>query len=271
VQTQNGEWYMVYLCGRQLEGKYSLLGRETALDKITWTADGWPMVNGLNGPSTLAKIPDLPEYKAKEEPTEFGGKPLGFQWVTPREPEENFAEIREDGVYLLGSRSDLCEVSARNLLLQRQTAFSFEAETRFLFAGLSDGQDAGMTCYYDENTYLKFGVFKERGKLLLKVQEHVDNDTWDSFCVELPKEAEESELVLRCRTRKLERTFSYAFAKKKAMVEDELEFYELGTLPNVYYLCDEGIKRGKRFTGAMIGIYVYGADTRIPFRYFKWN
>lgn len=266
---------MVYLCGRQLEGKYSLLGRETALDKITWTADGWPMVNGLNGPSTLAKRPDLPEYKAKEEPTEFGGKPLGFFWVTPREPEENFAEIKEDGVYLLGSRTDLCEVSARNLLLQRQTAFSFEAETRFSFDGLSDGQDAGMTCYYDENTYLKFGVFKERGKLFLKVQEHVDNDTWDSFSVELPdtfvKEAGSYELVLRCNTRNLERRFSYAFAESgsEMAASDFLKFTELGTLSNVYYLCDEGIKRGKRFTGAMVGIYVYGADTRIPFRYFK--
>lgn len=27
--TQNGVWYMVYLCGRQLEGKYSMLVRET--------------------------------------------------------------------------------------------------------------------------------------------------------------------------------------------------------------------------------------------------
>ena len=259
VQTPNGEWYMVYLCGRQLEGKYSMLGRETALDKITWTLDGWPMVNGLNGPSSLAKKPDLPEFVAKKEPSRFGGQPLGLQWVTPREPEENFAEVREDGVYLLGSRTDLWEVSARNLLLQRQTAFAFTAETEFDFTALIDGQGAGMTCYYDENTYLKFGVFKEGGKLFLKVQEHVDHDTWDDFCVEL---ADMGKMVLKCETRGLERRFSYRYVKEE-------NFTVLGTLPNVYYLCDEGIKRGKRFTGAMIGIYVHGADTRIPFRYFR--
>ena len=259
VCTPKGEWYMVYLCGRQVDGKWSMLGRETALDKITWTADGWPMVNNLQGPSVLAKKPELEEFAVPEEPTEFGGQPLGLQWVTGREPEENFAEVREDGVYLLGSRADLCEVSARNLLLQRQTSFNFSAETRLSYATLQDGQDAGMTCYYDENTYLKFGVFIDSGKTYLKVQEHVDNDTWDSFAVELPDA--EKEIVLKCDTKGMERTFSYRREKEE-------EFTLLGTLPNVYYLCDEGIRRGKRFTGAMIGVYAHGDSVRVPVRYF---
>lgn len=28
---------------------------------------------------------------------------------------------------------------------------------------LYPGQDAGMTCYYDENTFVKFGVFADTG------------------------------------------------------------------------------------------------------------
>lgn len=297
VRTPNGEWYVVYLCGRQIDGKWSLLGRETALDKITWTADGWPMVNNLQGPSVLAKKPELSEFEVKEEPSEFGScvadnpgtetvenaalPGLGLQWVTVREPEENFAEVREDGVYLLGSRADLCEVSARNLLLQRQTSFNFTAETKLSFATLQDGQDAGMTCYYDENTYLKFGVFIEGGKAYLKVQEHVDKETWDSFVVELESGEEDSEgsinetsakeIILKCETRGLERTFSYKLcnrAEENASVA-EAGFTVLCTLSNVYYLCDEGIKRGKRFTGAMIGVYAHGNGVRVPIKYFR--
>ena len=260
VCTPAGEWYMVYLCGRQIDGKWSMLGRETALDKITWTADGWPMVNGLQGPSVLAKKPELPEFAVKEEPAEFGGQSLGLQWVTVREPEENFAEVREDGVYLLGSKTDLCEVSAGNLLLQRQTSFCFTAETRLSFATLQDGQDAGMTCYYDENTYLKFGVFVDGGKTTLKVQEHVDNTTWDSFAAE--PDCADKKIVLKCETKGLERTFSYKQS-------NAAEFTVLGTLPNVTYLCDEGIKRGKRFTGAMIGVYAHGEGARVPVRNFR--
>ncbi len=272
VCTPNGEWYMVYLCGRQIDGKWSMLGRETALDKITWTADGWPMVNNLQGPSVLAKKPELLEFAVREEPSEFGGQPLGPQWVTVREPEENFAEVREDGVHLLGSRADLCEVSARNLLLQRQTSFDFTAETKLSFANLNDGQDAGMTCYYDENTYLKFGVFIEGGKTLLKVQEHVDNETWDSFAVELDMEVfpdREKEIVLKCETKGLERTFSYKRCREELKEEGASNFKILGALPNVYYLCDEGIKRGKRFTGAMVGVYVHGEGVRVPIKYFR--
>ncbi|MBQ8634267.1 MAG: hypothetical protein IJ420_11745, partial [Lachnospiraceae bacterium] len=130
-----------------------------------------------------------------------------------------------------------------------------------------------MTCYYDENTYLKFGVFIDGGKTYLKVQEHVDNDTWDSFAVELTDagcnagELTVQEIVLRCDTKGLERTFSYKLCKDTASAD--VEFTLLGTLPNVYYLCDEGLKRGKRFTGAMIGVYVHGNGVRVPVRYFK--
>ncbi|WP_242839071.1 hypothetical protein [Butyrivibrio sp. MC2021] len=33
-----------------------------------------------------------------------------------------------------------------------------------------------------------------------------------------------------------------------------------GVLDNVYYLCDEGLKKGKRFTGAMMGMYAYSGE-----------
>lgn len=39
------------------------------------------------------------------------------------------------------------------------------------------GQDVGMTCYYDENTFLKFGIFatkEENPRLLVKVAEYID-------------------------------------------------------------------------------------------------
>ena len=37
VETQNGQWYAVYLCARPQDG-FSPLGRETALDPVEWTA-----------------------------------------------------------------------------------------------------------------------------------------------------------------------------------------------------------------------------------------
>ena len=42
VETQSGETYMVYLCGRPLGNRgRCTLGRETAIQPMTWSPDGW--------------------------------------------------------------------------------------------------------------------------------------------------------------------------------------------------------------------------------------
>ncbi len=42
VETQSGETYMVYLCGRPLRNRgRCVLGRETAIQKMVWGEDGW--------------------------------------------------------------------------------------------------------------------------------------------------------------------------------------------------------------------------------------
>ena len=42
VETQDGETYMAYLCGRPLPNRgRCVLGRETAIQKMVWSEDGW--------------------------------------------------------------------------------------------------------------------------------------------------------------------------------------------------------------------------------------
>ena len=55
------------------------------------------------------------------------------------------------------------------------------------------------------------------------------------------------DIYLKIDTNNLRRTFSYSYNDK--------DYNKVVTLDNVYYLCDEGICKGKRFTGAMIGMY----------------
>src|SRR5688500_12728511 len=50
VETQNGDTYMVYLCGRPLRNRgRCTLGRETAIQKMTWGADGWLRTTSAEG------------------------------------------------------------------------------------------------------------------------------------------------------------------------------------------------------------------------------
>lgn len=269
VMTKNGDWFMVYLCYRYLEGQYGMLGRETALDPITWTMDGWPLVNNLKGPSVLQKKPDIKD-KCTEKLEEdfyddFLKDKLNLNWMTPRAFEVDGIKFDESHVIIKGSTRDLNKLGARNLLLQRQRHFSFEVVTKMKFAKLIGKQNLGLTCYYDENTYLKFGLFKNaENQYELQVHERIGDVDTISFS-EIIQEVEN--IYLKIITKGLLREFHYSY--------DSINWIMLGALDNVYYICSEGIVRGKRFTGATIGMYVYSGKEEVvlygEFDYFSYK
>lgn len=267
VMTQNGDWYMVYLCGRMIAGKYSMLGRETALDKLTWTADGWPIVNRLQGPGCQQRKP-LPAVSGAVLPhdTGFGRDKLSCDFMTPRTPTEHGIEVSDGVLTLEGSRADLSSTAAKNIVVRRQEDFCFTAGVHMDCSALSDGQDAGMTCYYDENTYIKYGVFYKNGRYMLQVVEKIDTDEHISLSADITDSimAGTSGIKLQIATAYLQRTFRYATGGDA--------FSTLGVLDNVYYLCDEGIRKGKRFTGAMVGVYAFAGNcgTHVTFKDFQY-
>lgn len=251
VRIQNGDWYMVYLCGRMLAGKYSMLGRETAIDPIIWTADGWPIVNNLKGPSALQKRP-LPfwqtEGAGEEEQNLFGeGDSLSLEWMTPRPPVAGAIRLEDGVLHLLGSRLPLSDVGARNILLRRQEDFAFSAATTMQIMPMSEGQQAGLICYYDENTWVSCALVKEAEGLFVHVQEHID--TRDRFHGNIKIADSAQEIIFTVETKGLERRF---FCQIGSEEKEEVAF-----LTDVYYICDEGLKKGKRFTGAMVGVFAY--------------
>ncbi len=258
VCTQNGEWYMVYLCGRRIGDGYSMLGRETAIDPVTWTADGWPVVNGLKGPSVLQRRPNLPEYAPDQAET------VRHLWVSPRPPEPDGIRQEGDRFYLKGSRAPLERVDARNLLLRRQTAFCFAAEVTLALPALRPGQEAGLVCYYDENTWVSSYVgCEETGELFVQVREHIGAEDVYHAKTPLAAAGDVSELRFSVETADLARTFAVRAGEQCVRTP----------LANVYYLCDEGIRMGKRFTGAMVGMYAYagGEPFTAEFRSFAYE
>lgn len=243
VCTPNGEWYIPYLCGRQLEGKYSLLGRETALDKITWTPDGWPIVNELKGPSMLAPKPNLKECIYEEPGYDFD-KGLSKEWSFVRVPEKDAYYIENGVLHLKSGDAPLSSMYSRNILVRKQKSFDFTFNM-CMKLNVPEGKEAGVTCYYDENTYLIFSVRNEAGKKYLVVEEHIGHEDNSAAKVEL---TDALVIEFKIDTKGLLRSFSYRLDESK-------NYIPVTELTNVYYLCDEGIKMGKRFTGAMIGIY----------------
>lgn len=274
VSTEDGKWYMVYLCGRRIDKGYSILGRETALDPIIWTPDGWPIVNGLKGPSVL-QTPPMKVLAAVNASTQGSaaallrtkkifqnGLPKDF--MTPREPEEEGICFKDGNLLLKASAHPLSSVMAKNILLRRQGAFCFKAEAVLVMPVLSEGQEAGITCYYDENTWVCFFVSRDRESYFLQVREHIGREDIDHKKEKLVSQID-GHLVLGVETNYLRRRFYYTIAEKSAKTVEEL--------PDVYYLCDEGISMGKRFTGAMVGMYGYAEESPlfIEFEDFRYQ
>ncbi|MCR5742340.1 MAG: family 43 glycosylhydrolase [Lachnospiraceae bacterium] len=247
VSTPDGRWYMVYLCARKLIGKngekLSILGRETAIDPITWTVDGWPVVNNLKGPSCLQVKPVI-----SGDTDDVDSDYMFADWMCVREPQENmFRMSGKDHIFMRSGSRDLCEIGSVSALLRRQTAFDFSAGVTLQVPALRTGQNAGMVCYYDENSYVKFGLFMENDGLYVGVLEHVGREN----------RADRTRLSSQCTKLRLDiktvgnaRTFAYETCSD---AKESGEF----VLDSVEYLCDEGLRMGKRFTGAMVGIYAY--------------
>jgi xylan 1,4-beta-xylosidase len=161
-------------------------------------------------------------------------------------------DIKLSWLRMKGSRYDLNSMHAKNVLLRRQQHFKFQIECKMKMPRIYPGQDAGVTCYYDENTFLKFALFatqEENPRLLVGVREYVDGYRDGNFIEVNPKE---KYIYFRIEVNNLQRVFYASF--------DGVKYVKVDVLSNVYYLCDEGLKKGKRFTGAMVGMYAHAGD-----------
>ncbi len=251
VETQDGRWFMVYLCGRKIGDGYSILGRETALDQVTWTPDGWPIVNNLKGPSCM-QIKPFEEYVHNFSHC-ISNCGIPFEYMTPRAFRNGDVQYKDGSFTIRGSKAPLSSVDSRNIVLRRQTSFSFDFSACLEISEISEGQRAGITGYYDENTFFEFGVTRKNGKLFVYSDEHIGES--DSIFYGDSEISEKTDhIVFYMSTEYFCRVLSY----KTIITGLDGDRTDFKTLSNVYYLCDEGYHVGKRFTGALVGMYAYG-------------
>jgi xylan 1,4-beta-xylosidase len=105
VQTQGGEWFMAHLCARPLPGRMLCpLGRETALQRVEWTEDGWlRLAGGGKLPQVKVPSPGLREHRFPEPPEkdDFENGELNTHFQTLRIPaEESWLSLSERPGYL---------------------------------------------------------------------------------------------------------------------------------------------------------------------------
>ena len=241
VSTPDGRWFMVYLCGRSVEGK-TVMGWDHALDPVLWTADGWPMVNQLRGPSCLQALP-LPEADTPLPPD-------APDWISPRGDPARFADISVSRIRLRAG-ADPAGLEPCSLLLLRQAEASFSQSVCLDLSDAGSSTLAGLTGYYDECSFFLFGLRKtpEGCDLILLEQKGAAReirvlDTLPGFSARLRVEADG-----------LRRRF-YVDPTDEA-ISSAPPLLSLRT----EYLSDEGAFGQKRFTGATLGLAAIGTGT----------
>jgi xylan 1,4-beta-xylosidase len=155
VETQNGETYMVYLCGRPLRNRgRCTLGRETAIQKMVWGKDDWlRTLDGQGIPTLGTPAPGLPEHKFPPAPTreDFNTPqlPIDFQWLRTPWPEEIFSLTARPGFLRLFGRDTMGSLFKQSLVARRQQSHCFSAATVVEFEPEHFQQCAGLVCYYN--------------------------------------------------------------------------------------------------------------------------
>ena len=189
VETQTGETYMVYLCGRPIRNRgRCILGRETSIQKMVWGKDGWlRTLDGQSIPTLETPSPELPEHKFPAQPIredfDTPQLPIDFQWLRTPWPEEIFSLGARPGFLRLYGRDTIGSSFRQSLVARRQQAHCFGASTLVEFEPQHYQQCAGLICYYNSAKfhYLYISHDEELGKHLRVMSCLPDSTQTDAF------------------------------------------------------------------------------------------
>lgn len=177
VETPEGEWYAVHLCGRAMdrrnpadaprfagERRY-MLGRETAIQKMKWTEDDWlVMAGGSTTPKEYVEEPcghqTAEKPQAETDRDHFDKTVLDPEYQSLRIPmKEYYLSLTERPGYLrMYGRSGLASKFSQTLIAKRLTEFDMDISTKMEFEPEVFKQMAGLILLYDTDNYLYLHV-----------------------------------------------------------------------------------------------------------------
>jgi xylan 1,4-beta-xylosidase len=274
VETQNGETYMVHLCGRPIRNRgRCTLGRETAIQPMVWSDDGWLRTrDGAGVPYTEVAAPGLPEhvFPTSPEREEFDSPslPLDFQWLRSPWPEELFSLTERPGYLRLYGRETLGSLFRQSLVARRQQSHCFSAETVMEFEPDRFQQTAGLVCYYNGSKfhYLYVSHDAELGKHVRVMSCLPDQLQTDVFSAPVAISAS-APVQLRVEVDFERLYFAYRV--------EGMDWTQLPGPLDASILSDEAAAPGTpNFTGAFVGVCcqdLSGARRAADFDYFLYR
>ena len=296
VETPEGEWYAVHLCGRASEKRNPpdaprfagcrryLLGRETAIQKMRWTEDGWLELDpgcAVETGNPGAEAERTKDGQSGNRPAPFSNTPLTRVPAPAEAAAQNDAEntapgeapfcrddfdspqlaldyqslrIPMDGHYLslsekpgwlrMYGRSGLASRFSQTLIARRMTEYRMTAETCVSFEPEVFKQMAGLVLMYDTDNYLYLHLSRDEDVGKCITLLKAENRSYEYLTDYIPLQ-EGRDVVLRLTVEDTTARFSYGYRGEPLT--------QAGETVDVSFLSDEACQEGW-FTGTMIGI-----------------
>jgi len=283
IETQNGEWYLAHLTGRPLafdkypirereQHAYCPLGRETAIQKITWE-NGWPVVVGGKAGLEEVEAPNLPEQKWEKtypEKDDFDDDTLNINFASLRVPlTEDMATLKaRKGFLRLYGKESLTSLFKQSFVARRWQAFNFDAATSVEFEPDTFQQMAGMVCYYNTENWTTVHItWKENvGRIIDIVCADNGNFTMPLAGNEIAIPEDVKAVHFKVEVRYDKYYYLYSF--------DGKTYNKIPLAFDSYKLSDDYIRGGGFFTGAFVGINcvdISGMNKPADFDYFMYK
>lgn len=250
VETSQREVYLVHLCSRPFVPELRCtLGRETAIQKMIWTADGWlRMADGSNlaktevPESNLSECP-MPQIPAKDD---FDAGELGNWYYAPRIMPHRFADVKaRPGYVRLRGQESVTSLNKVSLLARKLTSVHTTVTTRMEFTPEVYQHSAGLILYYDNMNFIFLRKYYSEtlGQSALAVLQLENGERTEYLDTRIP--LKEEPVYLRLTIKNRESYFSWCY--------DGENYERIGKVFDTSKFSDEYCKYGE-FTGTMVGI-----------------
>ncbi len=258
VETPAGEVYAVHLCARpfvtedsDLRSKYRCtLGRETAIQKMMWTDDGWlRMADGSNIAQISTAESSLPEVTFDKEAAldDFDSEKLGLSYYSLRMMPDSFISLTDRKGYLrIRGQEAPTSLNKVSLIAKKLTAFHATVTTKMEFVPEVYQHSAGLMMFYDNMnfTYLRKYYSQTLGGSAVALIK-LENGERTEYVDTRVKVEDDTPLWMRVEVDGEVYRYSYSV--------DGVDYISIGKDFDTTTLSDEYCKYGE-FTGAFVGM-----------------
>jgi len=248
VQTQNNEWWIVYLAKRPYGGENHILGRETFMSPVDWSGT-WPVVNPkgeIRRGETEHALPNLPKNQISflSPKDDFESKTLQNQWTFIRTPRTQWWSLNEKSGFLrIHLRPETIANQANpSFIGKRQEQPNFSASLKMIFKPLNNKEEAGFVVERDKDHYFKFALGMDKSQSVLRLAQKSSIESKDSLL---------SSTVLKSNTLYLKITADGVYYNFFWSV-NAIDWNVLKNKVDGRFL---GLADAGRFTGTFIGMY----------------